>query len=100
MIIPFFAMLESLQIPWLEGDAWHRFPLSLLYWRNWPLYLLGALTIFLTLQFLRLVFRSKPRAQGRARPQVTESSELHADSHAMRELEEHQPPSVGPRQKQ
>ena len=61
MIIPFFAMLESLQIPWLEGEAWHRFPLSLLYWRKWPYYLLGALTLFLTLQFLRLVFKPTPR---------------------------------------
>ena len=58
MIIPFFAMLESLQIPWLEGQAWHTFPLSLLYWRNWPYYLLGGLGVFLTLQFLRLVFQS------------------------------------------
>ena len=58
-IIPLFAMLESLQIPWLEGEIWQRMPLRLLYWRNWPYYLFGALALFLLLQFLRLVFRSE-----------------------------------------
>ncbi len=58
MIVPALAILEQLRIPWLEGAGWQRWPWRLFYWRNWPIFLLGCLALFLALQFLRLLFRS------------------------------------------
>ncbi|MEM7314656.1 MAG: hypothetical protein AAF497_16030, partial [Planctomycetota bacterium] len=60
--LPLFAVIESLDIGFLNSPGWEEWPWSLIYWRKWPTYLLIALAIFLSLQFLRIVFwnTSKP----------------------------------------
>lgn len=56
-LLPMLAAVDSLKIPFFQGEGWHRWPWKALHYRTWPLYLSVGLGIFLSLQLLRLVFR-------------------------------------------
>ena len=50
------AIVNTLEIPFLEHPIWQETPWKYLYWRRWPFYLLGLLAFFLLLQLFKLVF--------------------------------------------
>jgi hypothetical protein len=60
LVLPLFAVIESLEIGFLNSPRWQEWPWKLIYWRNWPVYLLIALALFLSLQFLRILFWNSP----------------------------------------
>ena len=65
LVVVLLAMIESLDIALLDHPAWQQFPWRLLYWRNWPFFLLGLLVVFLLSQLLRLVVAHGPQTSRR-----------------------------------
>ncbi len=56
VVLLMITALDLLNFPIFQGDGWKRWPWKALHYRAWGWYLLLGLSVFLALQFLRLVF--------------------------------------------
>ena len=61
-VILVLAVVESFNIAFLDHPFWQQYPWRILYWRNWPFYLLGLLTFFLSLQLFRFLYPNSNRS--------------------------------------
>jgi hypothetical protein len=61
LVVFVLAIVESFDIAFLDYPFWQQYPWRILYWRNWPYYLLGLLTLFLSLQLFRFLYPSSNR---------------------------------------